>query len=512
MHADNPYGASQVRKSLINFIFGKGASAVVGFSILLLLVRLLSPQEYGVYIAMLAMLEITQLASNFGLIAVAHRYVPELRSKNNGGALYRLIIQLCSVRLVTLLIAAIFLSSSAEWVASLIGLSGYEAVLAMYLVVIVSEGFARYLDVIFDSLLLQGYSQVCILVRNSIRLIALIFFMYQGKSEISLLLWVKVEMFASVLGAIFSGIQLSIYARKMKLLSSNTYYHHSMFHKYFSFTGPNYLGQIVFLMYGPDVAKLIITNVLGVVQAGAFGFAASFVSMLQRYMPIFLLLGMVRPLFVSAHLQSGKDIKLNCLSNLLLKLNLFFLIPMMAYFLVCGDTFAEVLSGGKFPKAGGIMVALVILLVIQTWNAVLSLLAVAAENGLSVLNGTVLGLTGLVFGIYFLPNFGVDSICAGLIISEFVRCLYVNRALSANRVKVNWDWLGIVKIVLSALLPLVISFFVGTLTNNNEHLFLMVNFLIISFLFLFLAYFLKPFTSEERGMINKILPIKVFVW
>lgn len=512
MHSNNPYAVDKIKRSLIHFIFGKGASAVVGFSLLLLLVRVLTPAEYGIYIALLALLEITQLASNLGLFASAWRYVPELHSKNQGHTLYRLLIQLCSARLATLLIATAALYLGAQWVTHHIGLTGHELALTLYLIVIVSEGYSRYLDILFDSLLLQGYSQISILFRNALRLIGLLYFMHISHSVISLISWIQIEIVASSMGAVFSSVQLFRHVRKNTLTATDVNHQHSIFHKYLSFAGPSYLSQIVFLSYGPDTAKLIITKILGATTVGAFGFAAAFVAMLQRYMPVFLLLGMVRPLFVAAQLQSDKDARLNLLSNMILKLNLFVLGPMLAYFVISGNTLAKLLSGGKFPDAGGLMIAFIILLIIQTWNAVLSLLAIAAENGFSALNGTILGLLGLGLGLYLLPTMGVYGLIAGLITSECLRGLYLNKALSSRGMTVNWDSRGIAKIALSSILSIVVVELVSQLISTNGYTFLLITFALISLLFLIFSYFLKPFTAEESGMINRILPVKKFIW
>lgn len=107
MRSDNPYSADQVKRSLIHFIFGKGSTAIVGLALMLLVVRALPAGEYGIYIAMLAALEIIQLASNPGLIAAAYRYVPEIRSKNQGSALHQLLVRLSVFRLTTLIMAVI---------------------------------------------------------------------------------------------------------------------------------------------------------------------------------------------------------------------------------------------------------------------------------------------------------------------------------------------------------------------------------------------------------------------
>jgi O-antigen/teichoic acid export membrane protein len=512
MRPDNPYGADQVRQSLIHFIFGKGATAVVGFALLLLVVRALPASEYGIYIALLAVLEITQLASNLGLFAAAYRYVPELRSRNQGSALHDLLARLSVLRLLTLIAAVTVIGLLAKPIAELLNLQGYEHVFVLYGFIVVAEGYARYLDVLFDSLLLQRYSQIAILVRYGLRLIGIIFAIAATEGEVSLTDWIKIELIASFVGAMLSAVMLFKYSLNLKKNSPGLIRKSEGSRRYLVFAGPSYLAQLIGLVYGPETTKLILTKIAGVLQVGAFGFAASVSAMLQRYLPVFLLLGLVRPLFVSAHDGTDRNKRLSQLSNIVLKLNFFVLFPLIAFMLASGDQLASVLSGGKFPDAGSYLLIFMVLLVFQTWHAVLGLVTLALEDGVSGLHGTVLGLLGLLGGMVFLPEYGTYSLCVGLVLSEIIWCVYVLFSLYKKGLVIKNDWLGTAKIFIFSGIGLAISAVVHKISNNSQLVTIILDLTIISSVFIVLSYLIKPFSNEERNLINKILPRPVFVW
>lgn len=512
MPTDNPYDAFQVRRSLIHFIFGKGATAIIGIVLLLLVVRALPVNEYGIYIALLAVLEITQLASNLGLFAAAYRYVPELRSQNRGEALYRLLLRLSALRLLTLIAVVAVMGLLSTPIVELLNIKSYQQAFVLYGFVIISEGFARYLDILFDSLLLQKYSQISVLVRNGLRLIGLAILMTNVVGDISLINWVKVELLASFIGAVASALMLYRYSFNLKRKSPGLKDINTCLSSYLGFAGPSYLAQLIGLVYGPETTKLILTKIADVLQVGAFGFAASFIAMLQRYLPVFLLLGLVRPLFVSTHDSIDRNKRLNQLSNIVLKLNLFVLFPLIAFMVASGDHLASFLSGGKFPDAGSFLVILMVLLVFQTWHAVLGLVALALADGTSGLYGTVLGLLGLLVGVAFLPKYGAYSLCVGLVVSEMMWCGYVLFSLKKKGLEIKSDWHGIGKIFILSLIALFITQLNKQLFEVTQLAGICLDIIIIGTVFTFLAYYIKPFTNDERNLINKILPYPVFVW
>lgn len=512
MSSEHPYGAEKVRSSLIHFVVGKGATAAIGFALLLLVVRALPQNEYGVYIALLAVLEIVLLASNLGLIAAAYRYVPELRSQNQGSELHRLLRALSIARLATLLATIGLAFVFVDQIVGLLDLDAYRQVFYVYGLVIVAEGYARYLDVLFDSLLLQRYSQLALLARNGLRLGGLIVALATQQHAVSLADWAAIELFASLIGAAISTLLLFNFSRRTKRSFPGSRNEQPIYRRYLNFAGPNYLAQVVSLVYGPETTKLILTKLGGALQVGAFGFAASISGMLQRYLPVFLLLGLVRPLFVSANGAADRNARLNLLASIVLKLNLFVLFPAVAYVLAAGDQLAGILSGGKFPDSGSFLLVFVILLVFQTWHAVLGLLAMAIEDGISGFHGTLLGLLGLLAGVALLPAYGPYSLCIGLVLSEIIWCLFVLLALNKKGFKVLTDWAGIAKLAAFSVAGFLAAESVRGVFTASSALSTLIDFVVVCTTFVVVAALIKPFTSEERGMINRILPRPLFIW
>lgn len=508
---ENPYGASRVKRSLIHFIFGKFSTAILGISLILLLVRTLPVAEYGIYVVLLAMLEITQLASNMGLFAMAYRYVPELRLKHQGAALHSLLFQLSKYRLATLVFSAVLIGLLSPYLTKFINLYGYDFVFICYCVVIVAEGYARYVDILFDSLLLQGYSQISILIRNGLRLIGL-FALITANDSVTLKEWVLIELIASTIGAFVSALMLFSHSNKLRKVAPGTDYNLLTRKRYLEYSFPSFLAQIVGLAYGPEITKFIITRVVGLIQVGAFGFASSIAAMLQRYLPVFLLLGLARPLFVAAGHAENKNERLSLLMNIVLKLNMFLLFPMIAFIQLSGNHLSLILSSGKFPDSAGYLLVFSILLVFQAWHAVLGLVTVAIEDGTSGLKGTLFALLGLIGGLCLLPVWGVWGLCLGLVVSEIFWCGYVLFALQKKSVSLEISWSGIIKMIIFSFVGYLFAYNFNQVIETSSINLMAFDALIIAAVFLVCAYLIKAFTFEERQVINKILPKPIFVW
>lgn len=510
-YSNNPYGTERVKQSLGHFVFGKSAAALIGIALLLLVVRALSVKDYAIYIALLAIMEIAQLASNLGLFTAAYRYVPELRLKNQGTALQYLLLRLSGLRLLTLGVVVVFFTIFSLPLAKLLNLHGYETVFSFYGFIILAEGFARYLDILFDSLLLQKYSQLATLLRSGLRLLGLSVLMLINQS-VTLMAWVEVELVASVTGALCSATLLLNYSAKLKKTSPGNIEAKDSLRKSLLFTGSNYLAQLIGLIYGPETTKLLLIKFGDALQIGAFGFAASISAMLQRYLPIFLLLGLVRPLFVTAHETQNSHSRLNSLMNVVLKLNFFVLFPMIAFMLASSNELTNILSGGKFPYSGDFLFIFMVLLVFQTLHMVLGLVTLAIKDGVSGLHGTILGLLGLVSGIVFLPLFGAYSLCAGIVLSEIMWCCYVMFSLTKKGIPMQIDWLGIGKIFTFSFISWLAAKLIQYVFTMPTPTLIIVDMIMVGFIYLFLTFLVKPFTYDERALINKILPKPVFIW
>lgn len=508
--AAHGYSIEQIRRSLIHFFVGKGFGMLLGFGLLLVLVRALSVEHYGFYIASLALLEIVQQTTSVGLLVAAQRYLPELLAQQEGKRLSRLLAGLSVARAATLLTGISALYFLAEPLARLIGFADYAGLIRLYLVVVFFEGFARFLDVVFDSMLMQGVSQVSLILRSSVRLgMVLLLFVGLGH-EIPLEQWVLIDLSAAVLGSAFGLYSLVRFARCTRRDHPGTDAPLEI-GRYKAYSLPTYVAATFYTVSGVNTVKFIAARVLQTAEFGAFGFASAFSAMLQRYLPLFLLIGMIRPLFVAARQRPDYLVRLPMLGKLIFKLNVFALAPASAFMFVCGEPLADLITGGKYPQAAGFLLAFLVLLLAQALRAIVSMTAQAMEAARATLFGTVLGLCGLPVGVALSIPFGAYGLVIGLALSELLFCGWVAASLMRGGLSLKIDWVGLAKILFATLAATAVASLSG-IGQARDMVALLSCATLIAATYLAVAYSLKPFAVAEREMVNKVLTRKLFVW
>ncbi|MAS40305.1 MAG: hypothetical protein CMK33_01150 [Porticoccaceae bacterium] len=506
------YSSERVRRSLLHFAFGKTFGVIAGLGLLLVIVRALDPADYGFYVAAQALLEVIAQFSSFGLLVAAQRYLPELMAKREGRALERLSYGLVAGRIATLALALMLLYPVTHLVAHGLDLEGHEAAIRLYLVVIFFESLARFLEVIFDSLLLQGVSQIALLLRAGIRVAGISALFVHAGGHIELEHWILIDAFAAFAGALWGGLSLVRFLRRHAGSSPGD---HAQLEprRYARYSLPLFVAASMYTASGPNTVKLVASSVLSTVQFAAFGFAAAFSAMLQRYLPVFLLIGMIRPLFVAARQRDDYSQRLPAMAALVFRLNAFALVPVIAFLVVAGEVLASLLTGGRYPLAAGYLLAFAVVLLAQAFRAVASMTAQAMENARAPIVGTGLGLLGLGVGLALNAPWPGYGLCAGLVLSELLFGGWVIRALRGQgleyRAGLRFYALVVAHGVVGALVAAGVLAASGAL---GAIVALGLSAIAGLAAYLLSAFAWKPFSAAERDTLNRILKRKVFVW
>jgi O-antigen/teichoic acid export membrane protein len=507
----NHYSFTRVKRSLGYFAIGKIGSGLTGLGLLILVVRILPRAEYGTYVTYMALFEIVQLVSSLGVIPIAQRYVTDCRIRGSQRQLVKLVSWACLGRFITLLIACGGLYFLANKFLGFIGIPEAKPSFLVYLLVMLTEGVSRYLDFIFESLLLQGRGQASIFFRNFAKLCAFSAMVWFG-GGLTLDALVKLEAMTST-GGLALAILLIVSHFWMQPVNRQVSAQHRRYaaSDIAKFSLQFYLAQVIGQIYGGDAIKLITTRVLGIIEAASFGFSYSIYAILQRYLPAYLLLSMIRPLFIAKHTGDSNLTEINNMANMVFKLNMFCLTPLIAFLMLYGIQFSLMLSGGKYPDAGGVLVALCTLLIIQTLHLLLGLLAIATERAQSVLWGTILGMIGVFAGIYLAKGYGIAGLVAGLMISEILWCATVWTSFSLSGIRFRLDWSAIFKFTFISC-SVVALFNTLNLPSSPKPLEMALIIVLMMLTFALLAYLIKPFNTRERALINRILPRPIFIW
>jgi hypothetical protein len=189
-------------------------------------------------------------------------------------------------------LTAIMMSFTSD-IASLLGFENYASSFYIFQIAVAAESIARFIETTFDSLLLQGRSQISLFSRTGTRLALLITALALGNT-VTLHNLVYIEALAYACGVI---VTFALLRRTSTSLRSNTESTVKIL-PLLKLSAPIYGSQIVGSLIGVDVVKLLVLKTTGTEASAIFGFCASLAWMLQRYLPSFLLAGMIRPLIV----------------------------------------------------------------------------------------------------------------------------------------------------------------------------------------------------------------------
>lgn len=510
----NHYSGDKLRRALMHFVTGKVFGAAIGIGWLLLLVRELPLADYGAYVAFTAYLNIFTAVSSFGLIAVAERYVPELRSSSSGRVLANFLTRLVTLRLVLLAIICIVIAVFSASVLHLLSIAGMARAFVIFQLVVFGEVLCRYIETIFDSLLQQKYSQITTLLRYGLRLIALIAYALFFESELDLFTWIMIEIVCTSLGGVMALMLMWRVVRTARDEEAAAETETRLdYPRYIRYSVPVYFSRIIALFSGIEMAKLVTTKMLGLEASALFGFCASLAVTLQRYLPTYLLMGMVRPLFITAVHSENPQKRLNFLFSLLVKLNMFVILPVLAVMIVLGDLAVDVLSSGKLIDGGLMMAFLLGFVISQALRIAYGMILISLEDGggplILVLTSAALFATSTLF----VSSYGPLALIIGLIIADCASMAIARYRISIKSYYLSFPYFGFGRMIIAALLMMAFIITIkSSLAFYSEYSQFFVSVVAAVSMYVLFARALRPFTYEERYAINKLLPIPLFVW
>lgn len=504
--ASNPYSLVRARVSLLHFLAGRGACSLLGVGIFVLTVRLLSRNDYGIFIAAVALVEIYYLVSNFGLSTVAQRYVADARITRSTPVLSHFVWNTIELRLTLSVATVIPIYLYANTFLGLFDLHLDPRDTYLLIALFVFGALSRHLDEVLAALLLQGTIQIINLVRNFLKLaylaVAAVTHMPIGLTNV-LALELATTALATLMALIFFGWQFGFWP---KVTPADRYRHDMMW----SVSWKYYFIQILAQTYSPNTFKLVSNRILGLAATASLGFAQSIIDMIQNYLPSRLLLSWIRPLMISRYMHSRNIEDLSIVSSAIFKLSFITLLPFSVFFTIHGDEFSALVSHDKYTDQQWLLLFLTLYCLLLTLHLIIQLVTLAIEQVDGNVFATVFACLSIPISILCALRFGLNGLVIGMILSELIWNSYAIWHLRRGGVGFSLDLAGLARLaavgVLSAsgLLPFwrpepsvastIIAFGLACLAVG------------------FLAWTLKPFRPAERDLIGKFMPLRYFPW
>jgi O-antigen/teichoic acid export membrane protein len=504
------YSALRARRSLLQFALGKGLSAIVGIAVLLLSVRMMATNEFGLYVAAIAFVEIFYLATGFGLSTIAQRYVAEFRLKADGkqfaGFLHGIVLRRV---LYAITGAAAVGAAGALWASA--GMAVPPVIqLPVFYALLVFGCITRYADEIFPALLLQAYTQGLLLASHLLRLGGLVACMAMnvalGFEEM-----LVIEVAASLVCSIGSLLLLRRYlATDLPVSDVSTPYSNPLMA---SVAGRFYVVQLLGQLWGPNTGKLIVAERLGLIATATYGFVQSITDMLRNYLPAYLLSSWLRPLMISRYLARGDLQEVNAMASLMFKLSLLCIVPAGAFFLAGGNIFVAWASGGKVTEGAVLLATFCLLLALQCLHVVIAMITVTVERANASVIATIAACVAFPLSFAGAVFFGPAGVVAGMAVGECVWIATVLVLLRREGLQIRLDARGSLLITLSALPAYAAVKLLPMLNPALSPLWFAVLGLTLSGLVVLAVNALwKPFVAIERSFIVRLVPQRYFIW
>lgn len=516
LNSSNPYSALHVRRGLRDFIHGRAMSGILSFAVAFLLVRYMSVQEYAAYITLTGVQMLLMPMTNLGLDRTIARYVPEMRLKCSKRDLFRFSWALLALRSAGFLIFSGAIALFVDELAKFLNIEGYKEVFAVVWIYAFFFALSIHLRCTLQSLMRQriikhAYSLEWI---PKVIMIAALVVLY-GHLTAAEALWI---------GALTVGM-------------ANLYMAYGLIRHYYElpdqppqvtegtdmsykkmarFSIQNYLYLLVLLPATTGSSRMLGAAYLPTVQLAAYGFYQTFSSVIQRYLPLQLMMGLIEPIVMGKYAEH-KDFKLlNTMISSLYKFNLFLLLPVIAWLSFAGHDLVTLITGGKYAEYYWLLVVFVISLILGSHTLVIQMIVNAVEKSALLLRSGIISssLFFVTAGFVFtFPNYALPILAAASLVQPLTTNFYLVSTLRKAGQMYKIDWPGILKIIIiAALTGISVEFITLFLFRNNMFMYVVASGLLNAGVFFSVSALIKPFHSLERETLQKVMGKYRFPW
>lgn len=454
MHAGGgDYSGRRFRTSILRYLGGRGVNAVLAFTILILLARSLSTDDYAAYVSAFALLEITMLMSSLGMEWVTGIYIPQIRLKGAGQAMRRFVGHVVAIQAVAAAGLGVAVWFFASPLAGWMGMAHAASVFQLYGVVVFLEAISRVMrDQVLSCLLLQGASQLSQMARNIVFLLCIVCLM--SADEATALSVAQFEILASasslVVGAAFVGWFLW---RQRRQQGTDPDWRPPSLADMFLMGRAAWIANLASLTWGSQVIVLLTTKILGAEVGAMTGFVRNLAEQVRRYLPAELLFSILRPVLVARYAEEHDLSRLANRCGFLFKVNTLSIALIVVASLVCGDHLFALLTAGRYPDAGYLAVVWFAVFVFAGQRRYTDLLLHTAQQS-RVIQRISLLLVPAPLVVFVMLTLFRDPVFALLAVAA-IELAYTQGGLHVARLGqmvASVDWWGGARIMLAAVL------------------------------------------------------------
>lgn len=496
------YSLPAIRQAIAHFGIGKIVNGVLGLSIFLLIAQYLPSNEFRVYLIFSAIVSLSVNVSNIGIGVVGVAYIPKFRLQAGAARLFRFVLRLVGLRLLTLLICIGILYFAIDPLTGYFDIAPWRDAFTVYLLVVLFFGIVENLQLmVFEPLLLQGASQLTWLSRNLVFFGLLLAVTLSGDGTLHIQQVVYAEIFAAAAGVAMGLLQFFRYWRKQSKADTIAgEWRAPSARAMIELGGYDHASHLLQLSGSSNVLLLIAGKILDAPTMASFGFALRLAEQLRTYLPSQLLWKVIQPKLVASYTLDRDFSELKRRAGLLYKSSLFFLAPGLAVIALDGGRLLDLLSNGKYGDTRVMVAALLITLFPTSHKIVLWGVAITVEKTSAIAKGALSALvTGPLAILLLVLGSGPMGLVAAMMISAILHNAIVIYNFHRADLRYSLDLVGISKIGIAAAITVVCLAPVAHRIPST------ITVLFVTFgLFALIVFLLKPLTEQEQRLIQRL--------
>lgn len=421
MAGSDPYSSPRIVRGVAYLAGGKVVTSIAGIGTFLLLVQALPVPQFAAYSVLFALVELIEAVTGVGLTHILARYVPELFAENRRNALRRLVLGALALRsgVLALVLGAIYLL--APQVSALIGLSDWEWAVTAYLAVVFVRVVSVSLFSILESMLHQAVAQLGFGLVTVMRFALIALAASQGTLELQTVIVIELITDILGLGVMLVGVMRAMPGDVEGEPTEGANWLRANLRRMLEFGMKGYLQHMLIMPYGGAVNRVLVGGSLVSSDVALFGFAQSVADLMERYLPVKLLAGVIRPVLTARYVRDRRFSDLAAAANLIFKLNAMLVCAAAVVISSGGEPLLAAITAGKYSEAGaGLLLLMCALVFMYSLRHMLDHVSHAVErNGPLIWSNAVITCSMLP-GIALLPTLGVYALPAANLLGLIV--------------------------------------------------------------------------------------------
>ncbi len=504
------FSKKNVRKGFFHYLLGKGLVSVIAFVVAIIVIRELEIAEYASYTGLTGLLLLMMLVSNLGLERAIPKFISEGLQIGEINRVVFLTILFFAVKLASLVIVLFVLYVSAPLVFSFFNVPLSDNLLYAFLLCSFFFGISMHVQKNLQAMLQQKTVAIGYSMDWFVRLGLLLLVLYYSES-LSLVDVFLIQLVGLIVGVLYTGSFLLVYINKKRVITLMER-HNVRLNRVFKFSLHNYLQALAGVHMLPSTGKLFAASLLVPTSVAFVGFAYALTGAFKRYLPAQLLLGLIEPVIMGRYAESKDFKEVELLTGMLLKLNLFLILPAIIWLMVSGEGLMNLISNYKYGEATWVVGSLLFILVLESQRSILQLICNTLYKSQLLLYSNLVTLVFVPLLLFMTINYDIVGMILGIIFLYWVRNVYIEIKLQRLGIYFKKDWLAVLKIISIAVVSAYGSGFLVQVIFESDLFITLVSLILMVFIYLLLGYLFKPFTSIERNKLNDFLGKKVFFW